>query len=225
LAGHPNGPKAPRPTTLSAEQEAIIVAFRRHAPLPLDDCLHALQATIPRLTRSSLHRRLQRHGVSRLPEVEGDKATRRAFKAEPIGFLHIDIAEVQTAEGKPYPFVAINHTSEFGSAQVVESAARVIASAVPYRIRTVPTDGGILLRLPPRCSNGPTARYPTQMFDLRCAEHGIAHRFTRINHPRTNGHVERMNRAIEDATVKCGDPTPGSRGSRATSRPPRPSGR
>jgi transposase InsO family protein len=25
------------------------------------------------------------------------------------------------------------------------------------------------------------------MFDLRCAEHGIEHRFTRINHPWTNG--------------------------------------
>jgi len=40
------------------------------------------------------------------------------------------------------------------------------------------------------------------MFDLRCAEHGIEHRFTRINHPWTNGQVERMNRTIKDATVK-----------------------
>jgi hypothetical protein len=37
----------------------------------LDDCLYALQATIPHLTRSSLHRCLQRHGISRLPSVEG----------------------------------------------------------------------------------------------------------------------------------------------------------
>ena len=41
--------------------------------LPLDDCLYALQPTIPHLTRSSLHRGLQRHGVSRLPQVEGDR--------------------------------------------------------------------------------------------------------------------------------------------------------
>jgi transposase InsO family protein len=40
------------------------------------------------------------------------------------------------------------------------------------------------------------------MFDLRCVEHGIEHRFTRINHPWTNGQVERMNRTIKDATVK-----------------------
>ena len=40
------------------------------------------------------------------------------------------------------------------------------------------------------------------MFDLRCREHGIEHRFTKINHPWTNGQVERMNRTIKDATVK-----------------------
>jgi transposase-like protein len=42
------GPE-PHSTTLSTEQEAIIVAFRKHTLLPLDDCLYALQATIPQL--------------------------------------------------------------------------------------------------------------------------------------------------------------------------------
>ena len=62
------GPKTPRSTVLTTEEEAIIVAFRRYTLLPLDDCLYALQATIPHLTHSSLHRCLQRHGISRLPE-------------------------------------------------------------------------------------------------------------------------------------------------------------
>src|SRR5271156_6541369 len=44
------GPRAPRSTVLSVEEEAVIVAFRRHALLPLDDCLYALQPTIPHLT-------------------------------------------------------------------------------------------------------------------------------------------------------------------------------
>ena len=92
------GPKEPRSTVLSVEDEAIIVAFRRHTLLPLDDCLYALQATIPHLTRSSLHRCLQRHGIGRLPEVEGDKPAKKRFKAYPIGFFHIDIAEAQTAQ-------------------------------------------------------------------------------------------------------------------------------
>lgn len=38
-------------TALTAEQEAVAVAFRRPTLLPLDDCLYALQATIPQLSR------------------------------------------------------------------------------------------------------------------------------------------------------------------------------
>jgi hypothetical protein len=39
----------------------------RHTLLPLDDCLYALQATIPHLTRSALHRCLQRHASPACP--------------------------------------------------------------------------------------------------------------------------------------------------------------
>jgi hypothetical protein len=56
VADLPTGPKSPKSTVLSADEEAVIVAFRRHALLPLDDCLYALQPSIPHLTRSSLHR-------------------------------------------------------------------------------------------------------------------------------------------------------------------------
>jgi hypothetical protein len=55
----PTGPKDAKSTVLSIEQEAIIVTFRQHTLLPLDDCLYAPQETIPKLTRSSLHRCLQ----------------------------------------------------------------------------------------------------------------------------------------------------------------------
>jgi hypothetical protein len=55
------GPKESHSTVLSKEEEAVIVAFRKHALLQLDDCLYALQATVPHLTRLSLHRCLQRH--------------------------------------------------------------------------------------------------------------------------------------------------------------------
>lgn len=64
------------------------------------------------------------------------------------------------------------------------------------------TDNGIQFRFPPRYANGPTARYITHMFDMRWCEAGIEHRFTGINHPGTNGHVERMNRTIQEATVQ-----------------------
>jgi hypothetical protein len=75
--------------------------------VPLDDCLYALQPTIPHLTRSSLHRCLQRHGIGRLPDVEGEKPAKKKFKTYPIGYFHIDIAEVRTEQGKLHMFVAI----------------------------------------------------------------------------------------------------------------------
>jgi len=54
------GPKEPRSTVSTEAGEAVVVAFRRHALLPLDDCLCALQPSIPHLTRSARHRCLQR---------------------------------------------------------------------------------------------------------------------------------------------------------------------
>jgi hypothetical protein len=41
----------------------------------------------------------QRHDISRLPEIEGDTGRKKAFKHYPIGYFHIDIAEVRTEEG------------------------------------------------------------------------------------------------------------------------------
>ncbi|MEL7431326.1 MAG: IS481 family transposase, partial [Chlamydiota bacterium] len=46
------GPKQSRSTVLSTSEEAMIIAFRRHTLLSLDDCLYALQSSIPHLTRS-----------------------------------------------------------------------------------------------------------------------------------------------------------------------------
>lgn len=40
------------------------------------------------------------------------------------------------------------------------------------------------------------------IFDRACDEHGIEHLLTKVNHPWTDGQVERMNRTIKDATVR-----------------------
>ena len=122
----------------------MAVAFWRHTLLPLNDCLCAVQATIPHLTRSSLHRCLQRHGISRLPEMEGEKAARRKFKSYPIGYFHIDIAEVRAEQGKLYMFVAIDRTSKLAFVELHEKAATRVSgdflwhliAAVPYKVHT-----------------------------------------------------------------------------------------
>lgn len=199
------GPKEVRSTTLSKEEEAACVAFRKYTLLPLDDCLYALQASIPHLTRSSLHRCFQRHGISRLPDVEGDKPKKQKFASYPIGYFHIDIAEVQTEEGKLYMFVAVDRTSKFAYAELHPRATRMIArdflthlsKVVPYKIHTILTDNGIQF-----AARAGTEGYWLIPFDRICEALGIEHRLTKINHPWTNGQVERMNRTIKEATVK-----------------------
>ena len=206
----PMGPKSPHSTVLTSAEEAAVVAFRKHTLLPLDDCLYALQATIPHLTRSSLHRCLQRHGISRLPEIAGDKPARRPFKRYPIGYFHIDIAEVRTEEGKLHLFVAVDRTSKFAFARLHEAAnvetavafLETLIEAVPYTIHTVLTDNGVQFCDMPQNRSGPTARYRLHRFDRICREHQIEHRMTRPKHPWTNGQVERMNRTLKDATVR-----------------------
>lgn len=219
VADLPTGPREAKSTALSIDDEAIIVAFRKHTLLPLDDCLYALQATIPHLTRSSLHRCLQRHGISRLPDVEDGKGIKRKFKIYPIGYFHIDIAEVRTEEGRLYLFVAIDRTCKFAFIELHEKATtrvaadflRALIKAVPYKIHTVLTDNGIHFTDP----GGETWNvdeikemialnqpFRAHAFELACAYNNIDHRLTKPKHPWTNGQVERMNRTIKEATVR-----------------------
>jgi transposase-like protein len=173
VADAPMGPK-PCSTVLTVEQEAAIVAFRKPTLLALDDCLYALQATIPQLTRSALHRCFQRHGISRLPDLDGAPAAKKKkFKKYPIGYFHIDLTEVRTAEGQLYLFVAVDRTSKFAFAQLVERANVETASAfldalveaIPCQIHTVLTDNGIQFADRPKNRQGPTALFRGHPFD------------------------------------------------------------
>jgi integrase-like protein len=201
----PMGPKQPSSTVLNREEDALIVAFRKHTLLPLDDCLDALQATLPHLTWSALHRCLQRHGISRVPDMAGDKPQKKTLKPSPIGYVHLDIAEVRTEEGKLSLFVAIDRTSKFAYAELHPEAMKTVAAqflchliaAVPYQLHTVLTDNGI------QFTNRQRDHDAFQHIFVRvCQEHGIEHRLTKTNRPWTNGQVERMNRTLKEATVK-----------------------
>ena len=201
----PMGPKEARSTVLSPEEEAVCVAFRKHTLLPLDDCLYALQDSIPHLTRSSLHRLFQRHDISRLPDMKGQASPKKKFKSYPIGYFHIDIAEARTEDGKLYMFVAIDRTSKFVFVELYEKAGKINAAkflrhlikACPYKIHTIPTDNGV--QFTERKANSMAREH---IFDRICRENGIEHRLTKVNHPWTNGQVERMNRTLKEASVK-----------------------
>jgi len=158
---------------LSEEQEAVSVALRKQTLLPLDDCLYTLQATIPRLTRSALHRCFQRHSISRLPDIEGDNPAKkntsdlRRFSESSDCRRSLTVHTVLTDNGTHF----VDTTPE---------PAWVSESSEP--------DHPLLFRV--------------HAFAWACEQNSIEHRRTRPKHPWTNGQVERMNRTLKDATVK-----------------------
>ena len=213
-ADGPMGPARPRSTVLTEAEEAIVVEFRRRTLLPLDDVLGCLREAIPTLSRSALHRCLQRHGISRLPQGEEKTSKRERFAETRIGYVHIDVCELRLSQGKLFMFLAIDrvskfvHVAFFNANTKLNGAAflREVVAAFPYQIHTVLTDNGIAFADLPR-NRG---RYPEiealfggHIFDRVCREHGIEHRLTKPYHPWTNGQAERMNRTVKDATIKA----------------------
>jgi hypothetical protein len=90
---------------------------------PLDDCLHALQPSLPRLTGSSRH---QPPAGRRQRQVQA-----LAVHGVPVGYFHIDIAQVSTEQGKLHLFIAIDGTSKFAFVQLHENATKRNAAAFP----------------------------------------------------------------------------------------------
>ena len=165
------GPNALHSTTLTEAEEAAVVAFRRHTLLPLDDCLYALQPSIPHLTWSALHRCLQRHGISSLPDIEGGKPKRQRFKRYPIGSFTSILPRCRPPKASSM-FVGIDRTSKFAVTRLVDKADRQTAweflehllEAVPYRIHTILTNNGIQFADQPRNRN--TASSRQMRFDM-----------------------------------------------------------
>jgi Integrase core domain len=166
-ADAPMGPRKPKSTVLTPVEEAMIVEFRRRTLLPLDDVLGCLKDSISKLTRSSLHRCLVRHGISRLPESEERASKRSRFAETTIGYVHIDICELRLAEGKLNMFLAIDRVSKFTYVEFHENAGKMngtdflrnVVKAFPYKIHTVLTDNGMAFADLPKNRNGATRRY------------------------------------------------------------------
>ncbi|MBF0273827.1 MAG: IS481 family transposase [Nitrospinae bacterium] len=196
-------------SVLTLEDESIICKVRKKTWLPLDDLLDLLKRTIPKLTRSNLHRCLQHYGISRPPKESLTKRKTQKFKVYEIGFIHIDITDFWLKKKKYSLFVAIDRVSKFSYAclyenKTVESALDFLKQVIdfyPYQIHRILTDNGIQFTY--RCllkANQPKGkRHP---FSQMCLDNGIKHKLTNFFSPQTNGQVERMNQTIKNATIK-----------------------
>lgn len=145
------GPHRARPKTLSPTEEATCIAFRIQAMLPLDDCLYALQLMFPHLTRSTLHRLFQRHGIQRLPGTPASqKANDLSANTDDIGHFYIDSADIRTGDGRANMFFAFDRKSKIAFARLYDYAQQANGSAfldalidaVPYKIGSVLTGTG-----------------------------------------------------------------------------------
>ena len=218
------GPRRPRGTVLTEAEEAAVVEFRRRTLLPLDDVLGCLRESLPRLTRSALHRCLVRHGVSRLPRDEENASKRGRFAETTIGYVHIDVCELRLTQGKLFMVLAIDRVSKFVHVAFFEANTKLngaaflreVVAAFPYRLHTVLTDNGMAFAdLPRNRGRHPEieAVFGGHVFNRVGDEHGIEHRLTKPYHPWTNGQAERMNRTVKDATIKASTtPTSGRSG-------------
>lgn len=201
-------------TTLTPEQELIVVELRKTLLLPTDDLLAVTREFInPAVSRAGLGHCLRRHGVSDLRDLveqEGTApATKKTFKDYEPGFVHIDIKylpQMPDETARRYLFVAIDRATrwvfiELYGDQTDSSSVDFLAKvhqACPVKIIRLLTDNGS--QFTDRFTAGGKKKEPsgTHVFDRLCKQLGIEHRLIPPRHPQTNGMVERFNGRISD---------------------------
>ena len=129
--------------------------------LDAHDVVGCLHERIPNLTRSSLHRCLRRHSISRFPASEVKTSGRGKFAPVKIDYVHIDSAELQLSESKIHMFLAIDRVSKFTYVEFHDNIDKIngvdflrgVIKAFPYKIHTVLTDNGMAFADSPKNRN------------------------------------------------------------------------
>ena len=147
-----------------------------------------MRESIPKLSRSSMHRCLQRHGISRLPASDIKTASRGKFAPTEIGYVRIDIAELRLAQGKLNMFLAIDRVCKFTYVEFRDDMGKMngadflrsVIKAFPYKIHTVLTDNGMAFADLPKNRNKPIHAFMgIHIFGRVCHENGIVHKLTK----------------------------------------------
>ncbi len=156
--------------------------------LPLDDIVEAMRRCInPELSRSAIHRCLQRHGIS--ARLTPPKAPAAAFHTEaPAGFIHIDVKYLPPLDRRrSYAYVAIDRATRFVYLEILpdrraDTAAGFLErflAGFPLAVHTVLTDNGSEFtdRFAVNKKNKPHDKPSgAHAFDRLCTRHSIIHR-------------------------------------------------
>ena len=201
-------------TTLTPDQELIVVELRRTLLLPTDDLLAVTREFInPAVSRAGLGRCLRRHGVSDLRDLvvhdNAAPAVKKTFKDYEPGFVHIDIKylpQMPDETARRYLFVAIDRATRWVFIEIygdqtesssVDFLAKVKA-ACPIKICKLLTDNGSQFTDRFTCKTRKKEPSGDHVFDRLCEQFGIEHRLIPPRHPQTNGMVERFNGRISE---------------------------
>src|SRR5881397_1427500 len=197
-------------TNLSAMEETLVCELRTALQLPLDDTVEVMRRCINgSLSRSAIHRCLQRHAISQ--RKKPDRPSVGIFEQASVGFIHIDLKHLPALQRrKSYAFVAIDRATRYVYLEIHPNRDGGTAAGFlkrfladfPHPVHTILTDNGseftdrFAVDMKDKLHDRPSGRHP---FDLVCAGHRIDHRLTRPYRPKTNGLVERFNRRIVEA--------------------------
>jgi transposase-like protein len=186
-------------------EEYIICEIRKVALLPLDDLFDVVTKLGINITRSALHRALQRNKLSNLKKYiaslnEDEQEKTKLFKNYKNGYIHIDIKYLPKIDGKrTYLYVAIDRASRYVFAKIYpdktsKSANKFLKKVIdffPFKIKKILTDNG--KEFTDKFSNKDKKPSCNHIFDKTCNDNSIEHRLTKPYSPQTNGMVERIN--------------------------------
>jgi len=216
MAGLEDRSSRPRrcPTKTPPKIERQVVALRRRHQL--GPARLASRAGIP---SSTLHRILQRHGVSRLSDLDHQRGRviRRIVTSRPGELVHIDIKKQARIpkgggwrvngwkgrkqggrSGRPRPGYAHVHSaidaySRLAYSEVHNDETSVTNIGFWRRAKAFFKSYGITIE---RVLTDNGSCYRSKDFESELVKDAIKHTFTKPFHPQTNGKVERYNRTL-----------------------------
>lgn len=183
-----SGPKT-RQSVLNPLERQIICELRRQLKLPLDDVFKLLKSSIPKLTRSNLHRCLQYYGLSRLPNSKNANA---------IGRVSIDLTKLLVKGRNYWLLVAIDARTKYLYIELRKQATQKNAAAFlqnlqmqcAFKITQVSTSNAAQFS---------KDLAPNSAFTQLCSRLNIRHKITQSQPPWNQGQVEITSMATKSA--------------------------